>query len=155
MLYSEKGVSLLWFSVDEHRSETVVEQKVDSAALSPDGAWAVYRPQTELGIYVQPLTSPGLRRQIANSGNGAVWRKDGKEIVYYEQGRIWSIRVDGVGAQLRFARPELLFSAARPIGLLSGARPLAVSRDGSRIYFLQSTEEPDSGIIHVRTRAIR
>ena len=85
----------------------------------------------------------------------AVWRKDGKEIVYLDQDRIWSVRVDGVGTQLRFAPPELLFSVSRPLGLTSGSRPLAVSRDGSRIYILQSTEEPDSGVIHVRTRAIR
>lgn len=154
ILYS-KGLALLWFSLDEHRSESVVEQSVDNAALSPDGAWTVYRPNTEPGLYVQPLTSPGLRRQIASSGNNAVWRKDGKEIVYVDQGRIWSVRVDGVGTQLRFAPPELLFSVSAPLGLLSGSRPLAVSRDGSRIYFLQSTEEPDSGVIHVRTRAIR
>jgi hypothetical protein len=132
-----------------------VEQPVDNAALSPDGAWTVYHPLTESGLYVQPLANPGLRRQIANNGYYAVWRKDGKEIVYWDQGRIWSVRVDGVGAQLHFGPPEPLFSVARPLGLLSGGRPLAVSRDGLRIYFLQSTDEPDSGIIHVRTRAIR
>jgi len=37
----------------------------------------------------------------------------------------------------------------------SFAKPLAVSRDGSRIYVLQSTEEPESGVIQVRTGAIR
>jgi hypothetical protein len=37
----------------------------------------------------------------------------------------------------------------------SGSRPLAVSRDGSRIYFLQSAEQPESGVINVRIRAIR
>jgi serine/threonine protein kinase len=155
ILYGE-GNSLRSFSLDgERRSEQVVEQQVDRADMSPDGAWTVYIPLTEPGIYVQPLTSPGLRRQIANSGGRAVWRKDGKEIMYSQQGRIWSVRVDGVGTQLRFAAPESLFSVAMPLGLLSGARPLAVSRDGARIYFLQSAEEPDSGVIHVRTRAIR
>ncbi len=133
-----------------------MEQRVDYAAMSPDGAWTVYN---ESGIYVQPLTSPGLRRQIASSGLFAVWRADGKEILYADEDRdqlrIWSVRVDGVGNQLRFAPPEPLFSVPSPLGLLSGARPLAVSRDGSKIYFLQSTEEPDSGVIHVRTRAIR
>jgi serine/threonine protein kinase len=154
ILYQE-GSSLLWFSLDKSRSETVVEQRVDGAVLSPDGSWTVYHPLTQSGIYVQPLTNPGLRKQIASGGGWAVWRKDGKEIVYWNQDRIWSVRVDGVGAQLHFAPPEPLFSVARPLGLLSGARPLAVNRDGSRIYFLQSTEEPDSGFIHIRTRAIR
>ena len=154
ILYSN-GTSLLSFSLDgQRRSEHVVDQRVDNAAMSPDGAWTVYRPNTESGIYAQSLTSLGFRRQIANSGNYPVWRKDGKEIVYDDQGRIFSVRVDGVGTQLRFAPPEPLFSVSRPRGMLSGARPLAVSRDGSKIYFLQSTEEPDSGVIHVRTRAI-
>lgn len=155
ILYSD-GTSLLSFSLDGQRGpEHVVDQRVDNAAMSPDGAWAVYHhPQTEPGIYVQPLAGPGLRRQIANSGNFPVWRKDGKEIVYFHQDRIFSVRVDGVGPQLRFASPEPLFSVSGPLGMTSGSRPLAVSRDGSKIYFLQSTDEPDAGVIHVRTRAI-
>jgi hypothetical protein len=75
--------------------------------------------------------------------------------VYFDQGRIFSVRVSGVGSQLHFAPAELLFSATAPLGMTSGSRPLAVNRDGSRIYFLQSTAQPDSGVIHVRTRAIR
>ena len=155
ILYSD-GASLLSFSLDGRRgSEHVVDQRVDNAAMSPDGAWAVYRPLLESGIYVQPLTSVGLRRQIANGGTFPVWRKDGKEILYVGQGRIWSVRVDGSGTQLRFTSPEPLFSVSLPLGLLAGARPLAVSRDGSKIYFLQSADELDSSVIHVRTRAIR
>jgi hypothetical protein len=155
ILYSEPSF-LSFSSLDgNRRSEHVVNQRIDNAAMSPDGDWTVYKPFTETGIYVQPLASPGLRRQIANSGSSAVWRKDGKEIVYHDRGRIWSVRVDGSGTQLRFASPEPLFSVSVPLGGASGSRPLAVSRDGSKIYFLQSTEEPDSGVIHVRTRAIR
>jgi serine/threonine protein kinase len=155
ILYSD-GTSLFTSSLEgERRPEKVVEEKVDNAAMSPDGAWTVYHPIAEPGIYVQPLANPGLRRQIANGGCCAVWRADGKEIMYIAAGGIRSVRVDGVGTQLRFAPPELLFSVSFPLGMSSASRPLAVSRDGSRIYFLQSTEEPDSGVIHVRTRAIR
>lgn len=161
ILYSERyndRNSLLLFSLDgERRAELVVDQRVDNAAMSPDGAWTVYHPYTETGLYVQPLTSGGLRRQVANVGNFAVWRRDGKEILYYDrdQGAIRSVRVDGVGDQLHFAAPEPLFPVSAPLGLNSGARPLAVSHDGSRIFFLQSTEEPDSGVIQVRTGVIR
>ena len=88
ILYSERGSALRWSSVDEHRIEPVLERPVDNAALSPDGAWTVYHPQTETGIYVQPLTNPGLLRQIAGSGTFAVWRRDGKEIAYFDQGKI-------------------------------------------------------------------
>ncbi|HJT89577.1 MAG TPA: hypothetical protein VJ732_17030 [Bryobacteraceae bacterium] len=41
------------------------------------------------------------------------------------------------------------------MGLISDSRPLAVNHEGSRIYFLQSAEQPDSGVIHIRTHAIR
>jgi len=104
---------------------------------------------------VQPLTSHGLRKQIAKSGNSAVWRKDGKEIVYSDQPGIWSVPVGGLGTDLRFAAPAPLFSVSRPFGLTSASRPLAISRDGSRIYFLQSAEEPNAEVLHVRTGAIR
>jgi hypothetical protein len=63
--------------------------------------------------------------------------------------------VDGAGTQLHFTPPEPLFSVTLPLVLRSGSRPLAVSRDGSKIYFLQSTEEPDAGVIQIRTHAIR
>jgi hypothetical protein len=41
-----------------------------------------------------------------------------------------------------------------PMGLYSSARPLVVNRDGARIYYLQSAEQPQSGVIQVRTGAI-
>jgi hypothetical protein len=104
---------------------------------------------------VQPLSGKGLRKQIASSGNFPVWRADGKEILYYDPGHIWSVGIQGSGEELRFSAAEQLFSVARPMGLLGGSRPLAVNRDGSRIYFLQSTEQPDAGVIQVRTGAIQ
>jgi hypothetical protein len=72
-----------------------------------------------------------------------------------EQANISSVRVKGSAENLGFAQPEPLFSATFPMGTDSGAHPLAVNRDGSRIYFLQSSEQPDSGVIKVRTGAIR
>jgi hypothetical protein len=49
--------------------------------------------------------------------------------------------------ELRFGEHELLFSGLRwPAGSTSQSRPLAVSRDGSRIYFVQGVEQPESVI---------
>ena len=135
-------------------SERLAQQEVQNAAFSPDGTWIVYHPFTESGVYVQPLSGAGFRKQIASSGNRAVWRADGKEILYYDQRRIWSVRVEGSGDQLRFTPPEALFAVAAPMGLAGGSRPLAVNHDGSRIYFLQSVEQPESNVIQVRTGAI-
>lgn len=154
LLYGDSR-KLYVYSLAEKRSTEIVGQRVDNAAMSPDAAWIVYHPYTETGIYVQPLSGNGLRRQIAGSGNFPVWRKDGKEILYYDQGKIWSVRVEGAGEQLRFSSPEPLFSAAPTRGTNSASRPLAVNHDGTRTYYLQSVDEPESGVIYVRTGAIR
>ena len=103
------------------------------------------------GIYVQPFPGPGLRKQIAPTNGFPVWRKDGKEIVIANWGEVWSVRVDVAGSGLRFGVPERLFSGLRsPAGSTLSSRPLAVSRDGSRFYFPQAVEQPDSSVIHVR-----
>jgi serine/threonine protein kinase len=154
IVYSD-GSGLYLLSLADNQTTELVGQRVDQAAMSADGTWVVYHPYTEPGIYVQPLSGKSLRRQIAKRGNFPVWRGDGKEILYYDPGHIWSVDVQGSGEELRFSDSEQLFSAARPMGILSGSRPLAVNHDGSRIYFLQSAEQPDAGVIQVRTSAIR
>jgi len=156
VLYGDFTTGLFVFSLDEKRIlEQPVRQQADNAAFSADGTWIVYHPYTEEGVYVQPLMSAPFRKQIAPSGNFPVWRKDGKEILYNDEGQIWSVRVEGSEGNLRFGSPEMLFAVARPLGLTSGSRPLAVNHDGSRIYFLQSTEQPESNLIQVRTGAVK
>jgi Tol biopolymer transport system component len=154
IVYSDQS-GLYLLSSPDNQSSKLVGQRVDTAFMSPDGTWVVYHPYTESGIYVQPLSGRSLPRQIAKSGNYAVWRGDGKEILYADQAHVWSVGVQGAGDQLRFSEPESLFSVTRTLGLVSASRPLAVNRDGSRIYFLQSAEQPDAGVIHVRTGAIQ
>jgi serine/threonine protein kinase len=152
ILYNN-GSGLFFIALDGKVAPERVTGASGNAGLSPDGTWVVYAPES--GIYSQFLSGTRLPRQIANTGFGPVWRSDGKEILYADRGKIWSVRVEGSGAALRFGTPELLFTAAAPMGLNGGSRPLAVSRDGSRIYFLQSAEQPQSGAIQVRTAAVR
>jgi hypothetical protein len=152
------GTGLLLFVLDgKGVPERIFGREADNAAMSPDGTWILYHPNAESGVYAQPISGTGLPRQIANSGNWAVWRGDGKEILYFDRNTnsISSVRVEGSGERLRFSPPEPLFSVAAPQGTNSGSRPLAVNRDGSRIYFLQSREQPESGVINVRTGAVR
>jgi len=144
------------------QSEQLAAQGSDNVAMSPDGKWVAFVPRNAPTLYAQPLSISGLPRQVATSGFSPVWRTDGKEILYMNVGHsekydssIWSIRVQGSGDVLRFSAPEELFRVAAPMGLASGGRPLAVSRDGSRIYLLQSAEQSESGVIQVRTGAIR
>ena len=119
------------------------------AGFSPDGHWIVWMSSS--GIYVQSFPSPGLPRQIAKSPGFPVWRKDGREIVFVGGGGFWSIRVENAGGELRFGAPQQLFSGLRfPNGFNGSSRPLAVSRDGSRIYFVQAVEQPaDSNLINI------
>jgi len=152
------NTGLFLFPLDGKKApERVVSQAADNARMSPDGKWVVYQTNAEPGVYVQPVSGKSLPRQITHNGDFAVWRSDGKEILYYDfvGQRICSVRVEGSGEALRFAAPQQLFSVSPPLMLESGSHPLAVNRDGSRIYFLQSSAQPDSGVIQVRTGAIR
>jgi serine/threonine-protein kinase len=97
-------------------------QRILNARFSPDGQWVVY---SSGGLFVQPFPGPGFRKQISSTGSFAVWRKDGKEIVYYDQGQIWSIRVESVGSQQRFSALEALFRVRPPTWLPPPTRSLS------------------------------
>jgi hypothetical protein len=90
-----------------------------------------------------------VRRQIAQAGIYPTWRRDGKEIVFLSQQKVWSIRVDGRGDNTRFNPPEPLFDVGPYVGVIDMS-VFAVSGDGSRLYLPQSVPQPGSDIIHVR-----
>jgi predicted Ser/Thr protein kinase len=124
--------------------------------LSPDGRWILDSLDTLNGggLYVQPFPGPGPRRQISATRGKAIWRGDGKEILYLEGDSVMSITVGGKGT-LAFGPPHRLFS-----GLRTGYNPnnlmaLAVSRDGSRIFYLQAVEQPEPNVIHVKIGAVK
>lgn len=147
---------LSWFALDGKRvMERIVEQRVDDGGFSPDGTWVVYHIANVVGVFARPVSGSRVPVQLSNNGLGPVWRADGKEILYHDVQGIWSVAVEGSGDELKFSAPVLLFSAAEPMGGTASSRPLAVSRDGSRIFYLQSPEQPDSGVIKVRTGVIR
>jgi len=134
---------------------------VSSPAFSPDGHWFVYAVRSgdgqSGGIFVQPFPGPGLRRQIAAARGTVQWRRDGKEILYASRGGgVYSVGVDTVGGgELRFGAPVLLFSGLRvPAGENLADQPLAVSRDGSRIFWPQAVDQPGSDVIQIRTRGV-
>ena len=151
-------------TVEERPGETAPRVLVQNCArcftprFSPDGQWFVYGDRTsgENDVYVQPLNGSSARRQIAASGRSAVWRRDGKEIVYLGPDGLMSVTVEKSGSELRFSAPVKLFSGLRiPAGSIAGDTPLAISRDGSRIFWLQGVEQPESNIIHVKTGWIK
>jgi serine/threonine protein kinase len=120
-----------------------------SPRFSPDGRWFVYQ---STGLVAQPFPGPGPRQFISSRGAFPQWRGDGKEIVYLDGQDIMSVAVDMVGGRARFSPPQVLISGLRlPPGLNGGSRPLAISRDGSRIYFPQALEQPETSVIHLKT----
>jgi len=133
------------------------DELVRYAKFSPDARWILYKAQPRNGaggIYVQPFPGPGLRKQVASAtfALSPVWRADGKKILYYDDNHIWSVRVDSASEDLRFSPPESLFSIRLPSNsVVVASTVLAVSRDGSRIYCLQSVEQPAADVINVRT----
>jgi len=161
VLYTKGAFANEVFSVrldgtpDERVSRPVLQtgEWVWNTRFSPDGRWIVYQVAVsgqQSGIYVQPFPGPGLRRQITTRGEYPVWRKDGKEIVYLDENRIWSLPVDTSGGEFQRGTPAPLFSV-RPVGSrVLDVSPFDVSRDGSRIYFPQAVEQPDIDVIHIR-----
>jgi hypothetical protein len=125
--------------------------------LSPDGSWVAYSPRRGYALNAQRATGATVPRQIATSAAYPVWRADGKEILYLDREKlvVMSVAVTESGKERSFGDPKALFPVGFPLGVNSGSKPIAVSRDGSRIYVLQSTAEPDAGVIQVRTGAIR
>ena len=101
-------------------------------------------------VYVQPFPGPGVRTQIFNARGFPAWTKGGKEIIIADLKTVWSVAVEQAGKGLRFSPPQLLFSGLRrPAGTVLMSRILAVSRDGSRIYYPQAAEQPSPNAIHV------
>ena len=138
------------------RTPTIVLQSTEGVAnarFSPDARWIVFdvppSPGQPGGIFVRPFPGSGVRRQIARAGTYPTWRRDGQEIVFLSQLKVWSVRVDGGGDTIRFSPPEPLFDVGPYVGV-SDISVLAVSRDGSRFYLPQTVPQPGSDLIHVR-----
>jgi serine/threonine protein kinase len=145
-------------------------ETVMNTRFAPDGRWIVYATQRRaqggfdpqsgtLGVYVQPFPGPGLRRQIASSGNQPVWRRDGKEIIYVEprDGRFYlvSIPVTWSAGEPQFGTPKRLFPFRPARTSFVDMNYLDVSGDGSRIYVAQAVAQPETDVIHLRIGAIQ
>jgi hypothetical protein len=122
--------------------------------FSPDGRWVLYSALTNGGardVFVQPFPSGGLRTQLTSAGGyDAVWRGDGKEILYRNGKTIYSLRVEARGVTIHASVPQALFDVRVAPGVFE-SMPLAVTRDGSRILFAQGVEQPNPQLTYVMT----
>jgi len=100
--------------------------------FSPDAKWMVYT-SFEAGhgqVYVVAFPKPG-GRFLVGDGVGAVWSRNGKEILYQDDhSRIASVEVTAHGDSVELGRPQILFSA-QP-GLFNA------SPDGNHLLMMQA-----------------
>jgi hypothetical protein len=92
-----------WNFSTRDRSRRKVLENVDDCRLSPDGKWVVFsareilnagNPPGPLKVYVTKLEGGKACYQVSeNSGVGAQWSRDGKEIYYLEQSTLTLVRV--------------------------------------------------------------
>jgi hypothetical protein len=154
-IVAETETGLLTFAIEVPPDEVkprAINGRMATPLLSQDGRWVLYGSE---GLYIQPFPVPGPRRQIAASGSHQVWRGDGKEVLYYDGGSLMSVTVTG-GASPAFGAPRKLFSGLHmPPSAVLRSSPLAVSPDGSRIYWLQGVVRPESNVIHVKIGAVK
>ncbi len=155
LLFGPEDSSLYSIRLDGGEPQRIVQgpsgQRIFNASFSPDGRWVLYRSDVdaEREVYVQRFPPSGLPKQISAAGGTApVWRRDGKEILYLNASKLWSVRVDQAESDLRFSAPQPLF-VVRPPALTVVDRPLQVTRDGSRIIFIQAIEQPGEQVIHI------
>jgi hypothetical protein len=124
------------------------------ASFSPDGKHIVYRvsgDKDSRGIYVQQFPGSGRRILVTKDSGTPVWRGDGKEIIYAEDGAVWSVKVTGSGESFSFGEPVKLFSGLRyPANMVQQSVYVQVSNDGSKIYWVQAAEQPKDGVINIK-----
>ena len=115
------------------------------ARYSPDAKWVAYvseeaeRPE----VWVRSLTGPVRRMLVSGEGgNQPVWRRDGKVLYFVDlKGKLRSTDVRwGANGEPAFGlpvRPDL-----PQIGFGHWGTQYDISPDGSRMYFIQPTDEP-------------
>lgn len=150
LLYRNAKLQLYALELDDPHS---APQSVAGfpARFSPDGRWVAY--QQDGFLYVRPFPGGGLPIQISPSLTGVggfVWRGDGQEILYLDRGAIYSIPVRINGRSLDAGKPQALFGVRAPAHT-SDSEMLDVTRDGSRILFLQRVEQPNPQLTYVMT----
>jgi hypothetical protein len=108
------------------------------ARISPDGEWIAYVSDESGREEISVRRISGGERTVLSPGGGhqPVWRRDGTELFYVDpQGILSSVAVRrGPGGRLMPGVPTKL--GVPPIGVGHWGTQYDVTRDGSRVYFL-------------------
>ncbi len=114
---------------------------------SPDGQWMAYSSlesgQSE--VYLQPYPGPGVRRQVSvDGGSHPVWARDGRELFYRQNSRVYAVGVESRAADVTLSQPRLLFDRLYGYGRGISIPNYDVSADGRDLAFVK-----DSGATHL------
>jgi tRNA A-37 threonylcarbamoyl transferase component Bud32 len=111
-----------------------------AARVSPDGRWVAYTSD-ELGraeVYLDSYPRPRQRISISSSGGvHPVWRRDGRELYYWNEGALVAVQLRAAGgvAPPAVMRRTVLFRASYHIGPNT---MYDVSPDGERFVIVHS-----------------
>jgi hypothetical protein len=126
-----------------------------NARFSPDGRWIAYQSD-ETGrpeIYVQEFVPPPARpkggkvRISRGGGSRPVWRGNGAELYFYNDGYIMAVPIR-LGEMVEAGEPQRLFAVKPPTARVPGAFYDAAP-DGKRfvVLILEETEAPPVSVL--------
>jgi serine/threonine-protein kinase len=109
-----------------------------AARISPDGRWVAYTSDESgrLEVYLDSYPRPGRRVSVSrNGGAHPVWRGDGRELYYWNNGALVAVQLDAAGKGAPEIGTQLvLFHANYFIGPNT---MYDVSPDGERFVIIQ------------------
>jgi Tol biopolymer transport system component len=112
-----------------------------AARVSPDERWVAYTSD-ESGrseVYLDSYPRPGRRVSVSSNGGAhPVWRADGQELYYWNDGRLVAVRLDAKPGRMPvIGPPTVLFRAPYYVGPNT---MYDVSPDGQRFVIILSTD---------------
>ncbi len=151
LAFTENGTdtgSDVWLLPDEGKGEPRpflrTEFEESWGMISPDGQWIAY-VSNETGqneIYVQAFPESGGKLQISVGGGAeAVWRRDGRELLYRNGDKMMAVAIE---REPKFSAglPRLLFEG-RFVGTgpVHAQRNYDISPDGQRFLMIKREED--------------
>jgi hypothetical protein len=115
-----------------------------AARVSPDGRWVAYTSDESGRSEIYLDSYPRPRRRVSVTSNGGahpVWRGDGRELYYWNDGRLVAVRLDAARGEAApvVGAPIVLFRAPYYVGPNT---MYDVSPDGERFVIIQSRATP-------------
>ncbi|MCW5965636.1 MAG: winged helix-turn-helix domain-containing protein [Bryobacterales bacterium] len=118
-----------------------------SPVISPDGKYVAYQARRfdQFGVYVNTFPVPTREVLVVNSGAHPIWRSDGKEIFYVEDGRFMMGLPVNTDSQFEVTGPAVRLFEHKGLGN-SRSQEYDVSPDGQRFLVVKTLNEPKNVI---------